>query len=115
MCPDPGHYIDSWLAYPRSLTARRLSGVELVTSDAHVGLLAGIGGTLPRGVLAFAVGQRPSPAATRMETAGQSVRTNAFATATVRESPVAWKAQPCPGALYPKAGIGHFRSQTERC
>jgi len=65
--------------------------------------------------LAFAVGQRPSPASTRMETAGPSVRSNAFAVATVRESPVAWKTQPCPGARYPKAGIGHFRSQTERC
>ncbi len=27
-----------WLAFPRSLTARGLSGVELVTSDAHQGL-----------------------------------------------------------------------------
>ncbi len=27
-----------WLAFPRSLVARRLGGVQLVTSDAHRGL-----------------------------------------------------------------------------
>ena len=32
-----------WLTFLRSLTARGLSGVRLVTSDAHPGLVAGIG------------------------------------------------------------------------
>ena len=36
-----------WLTFLRSLTARGLSGVKLVTSDAHAGLLAAIGATLP--------------------------------------------------------------------
>ena len=36
-----------WLSFLRSLTARGLSGVRLVTSDAHGGLLAAIGATLP--------------------------------------------------------------------
>ncbi|UZG60500.1 IS256 family transposase (plasmid) [Rhodococcus opacus] len=36
-----------WLAFFRSLVARGLSGVRLVTSDAHAGLVAAIGGTLP--------------------------------------------------------------------
>src|SRR6478736_6205359 len=36
-----------WLAFWRSLTARGLSGVKLVTSDAHAGLVAAIGATLP--------------------------------------------------------------------
>src|SRR5271154_962648 len=36
-----------WLTFLRSLTARGLSGVTLVTSDAHAGLLAAIGATLP--------------------------------------------------------------------
>ena len=36
-----------WLTFLRSLTARGLSGVGLVTSDAHAGLLAAIGATLP--------------------------------------------------------------------
>jgi transposase-like protein len=36
-----------WLTFLRSLTARGLSGVRLVTSDAHAGLLAAIGATLP--------------------------------------------------------------------
>jgi transposase-like protein len=35
------------LAFWRSLTARGLSGVKLVTSDAHAGLVAAIGATLP--------------------------------------------------------------------
>jgi transposase-like protein len=35
------------LTFLRSLTARGLSGVRLVTSDAHAGLLAAIGATLP--------------------------------------------------------------------
>ncbi|MFD3705770.1 IS256 family transposase [Nocardia sp. NPDC058658] len=36
-----------WLAFFRDLVARGLSGVELVTSDAHAGLIAAIGATLP--------------------------------------------------------------------
>jgi len=36
-----------WLAFFRSLTARGLSGVALVTSDAHSGLVAALGATLP--------------------------------------------------------------------
>ena len=36
-----------WLAFFRDLTARGLSGVALVTSDAHAGLVAAIGATLP--------------------------------------------------------------------
>ena len=36
-----------WLAFWRSLTARGLSGVKLVTSDAHAGLVAAIGATVP--------------------------------------------------------------------
>jgi putative transposase len=36
-----------WLALGRSLTARGLAGVRLVTSDAHAGLVAAIGATLP--------------------------------------------------------------------
>lgn len=36
-----------WSAFFRDLTARGLSGVRLVTSDAHAGLLAAIGATLP--------------------------------------------------------------------
>lgn len=36
-----------WLAFWRSLTARGLTGVKLVTSDAHAGLVAAIGATLP--------------------------------------------------------------------
>jgi len=36
-----------WLSFWRSLTARGLSGVKLVTSDAHAGLVAAIGATLP--------------------------------------------------------------------
>jgi putative transposase len=36
-----------WLTFLRSLIARGLSGVRLVTSDAHAGLLAAIGATLP--------------------------------------------------------------------
>ncbi len=35
-----------WLTFLRSLIARGLSGVKLVTSDAHAGLLAAIGATL---------------------------------------------------------------------
>jgi transposase-like protein len=37
-----------WLAFFRDLTARGLTGVQLVTSDAHAGLVAAIGATLPR-------------------------------------------------------------------
>jgi putative transposase len=36
-----------WLTFFRDLTARGLSGVRLVTSDAHTGLVAAIGATLP--------------------------------------------------------------------
>src|SRR5690349_7101336 len=36
-----------WLAFFRDLVARGLSGVALVTSDAHQGLTAAIGATLP--------------------------------------------------------------------
>ncbi len=36
-----------WLAFFRDLVARGLSGVKLVTSDAHPGLVAAIGATLP--------------------------------------------------------------------
>jgi putative transposase len=36
-----------WLTLLRSLSARGLSGVALVTSDAHAGLVAAIGATLP--------------------------------------------------------------------
>jgi len=36
-----------WLTFFRDLTARGLSGVRLVTSDAHRGLVAAIGATLP--------------------------------------------------------------------
>ncbi|MFD4444904.1 IS256 family transposase [Nocardia sp. NPDC058519] len=36
-----------WLAFFRDLVARGLAGVELVTSDAHAGLVAAIGATLP--------------------------------------------------------------------
>jgi putative transposase len=36
-----------WLAFFRDLTARGLSGVKLVTSDAHAGLVAAITATLP--------------------------------------------------------------------
>ncbi len=41
-----------WLAFFRDLTARGLSGVALVTSDAHRGLTDAIGATLPGAVLA---------------------------------------------------------------
>jgi putative transposase len=36
-----------WLAFFRDLTARGLSGVKLVTSDAHAGLVAAIAATIP--------------------------------------------------------------------
>jgi transposase-like protein len=36
-----------WLGFLRDLVARGLTGVALVTSDAHAGLLAAIGATLP--------------------------------------------------------------------
>src|SRR4051795_3400771 len=36
-----------WLAFFRDLTARGLTGVRLVTSDAHAGLVAAVGATLP--------------------------------------------------------------------
>jgi transposase-like protein len=36
-----------WLAFFRDLTTRGLDGVKLVTSDAHTGLVATIGATLP--------------------------------------------------------------------
>ncbi|RBO78297.1 IS256 family transposase [Nocardia puris] len=36
-----------WLAFFRDLVARGLTGVKLVTSDAHAGLVAAVGATLP--------------------------------------------------------------------
>ena len=36
-----------WLGFFRDLSARGLAGVKLVTSDAHAGLVAAIGATLP--------------------------------------------------------------------
>jgi putative transposase len=36
-----------WLQFFRGLSARGLSGVSLVTSDAHTGLVAALGATLP--------------------------------------------------------------------
>ena len=36
-----------WLAFLRGLVARGLSGVQLVISDAHAGLVEAIGATLP--------------------------------------------------------------------
>ena len=36
-----------WLTFFRDLTARGLSGVALVTSDAHQGLVAAIGAAIP--------------------------------------------------------------------
>lgn len=36
-----------WLSFFRDLVARGLSGVRLITSDAHAGLVAAIGATLP--------------------------------------------------------------------
>jgi putative transposase len=36
-----------WLTFFRGLVARGLSGVHLVTSDAHAGLVSAIGATLP--------------------------------------------------------------------
>ena len=36
-----------WMSFFRGLTARGLGGVALVTSDAHAGLVAAIGATLP--------------------------------------------------------------------
>ena len=36
-----------WLGFFRDLTARGLTGVQLVTSDAHAGLVGAIGATLP--------------------------------------------------------------------
>jgi putative transposase len=36
-----------WLAFFRDLTARGLTGVRLVTSDAHAGLVGAVGATLP--------------------------------------------------------------------
>jgi putative transposase len=38
---------DGWLAFFRDLTARGLTGVRLVTFDAHRGLVEEIGATLP--------------------------------------------------------------------
>ena len=37
----------SWLGFLRNLSARGLSGVKRVTSDAHTSLVAAIGATLP--------------------------------------------------------------------
>jgi len=46
-----------WLGFFRDVTARGLSGVRLITPDAHAGLVAAIGATLP--------GARPGSAAAR--------------------------------------------------
>jgi transposase-like protein len=46
-----------WLAFFRDLTARGLSGVKLVTSDAHRGLVDAIGATLPGAGLATFIRQ----------------------------------------------------------
>jgi putative transposase len=37
---------EGWLTFVRNSVARSLSGVRLVTSDAHAGLVAAIGATL---------------------------------------------------------------------
>jgi hypothetical protein len=37
----------AWLTFLRSLTAGGLSGVRLITSDAHAGLINAIGASLP--------------------------------------------------------------------
>lgn len=42
-----GESAPAWLAFFRDLTARGLSGVRLVTSDAHAGLVDAIAATLP--------------------------------------------------------------------
>ena len=43
----PGEDKAGWLTFFRGLVARGLTGVKLVTSDAHAGLVASIGATLP--------------------------------------------------------------------
>jgi putative transposase len=45
VCSSESHA--GWLTFFRGLTARGLSGVTLVTSDAHAGLVAAVGATLP--------------------------------------------------------------------
>jgi putative transposase len=45
VCSSESHA--GWLTFFRGLTARGLSGVSLVTSDAHAGLVAAVGATLP--------------------------------------------------------------------
>jgi putative transposase len=47
-----------WLGFFRDLVARGLSGVRLVTSDAHQGLVAAIGATLTGATLTGAAWQR---------------------------------------------------------
>jgi transposase-like protein len=47
-----------WLAFLRGLVARGLSGVQLVISDAHAGLVEAIGSTLPGSTLPGAAWQR---------------------------------------------------------
>ena len=49
LCPQVTSAEDGagWLGFFRDLTARGLTGVKLVTSDAHAGLVASIGATLP--------------------------------------------------------------------
>jgi hypothetical protein len=42
-----------WLTFFRDLVARGLTGVKLVTSDAHAGLVAAIGATLGGGLAAM--------------------------------------------------------------
>ena len=50
-----------WLAFLRSLVARGLSGVQLVISDAHPGLVAAIGAALP-GAIAGSAAAPTTPA-----------------------------------------------------
>ena len=49
-----------WLAFLRGLAARGLSGVALVTSDDHAGLVSAIAAVLPRGRLAALPDALPS-------------------------------------------------------
>ena len=53
-----------WLAFLRSLVARGLSGVALVISDAHAGLIEAIGATLPGAVHMEQNDEWTGPAAT---------------------------------------------------
>lgn len=62
----------SWLAFFRALVARGLAGVELVTSDAHPGLVAAIAATLPgaaSAALPHALRAQPARPRTEVRTA----------------------------------------------